>query len=185
MAIAPTASISVIAGGSSPGIEPSMANVYVQKTLSGNFEVRNPYLKKILASLGKDNDETWSSIAIHEGSVQHLDFLSKEQKEVFKTFQEIDQMDVIKQAGERQRYIDQAQSVNVLLRPDVSKKYLNLIHMKAWEFGLKSLYYCRSISLQRADKPAKQIERQVIEECRDGVCSIPEPVKYEACVACQ
>lgn len=184
-AIAPTASISVIAGGSSPGVEPSMANVYVQKTLSGNFEVHNPYLKKILAYLGKDNEDVWSSIAVHEGSVQHLDFLDDKTKEVFKTFEEIEQMDIIRQAGDRQPYIDQSQSVNVLLRPDCSKRYLNLIHMKAWELGLKSLYYCRSISLQRADKPSKMIERKTIAECTDGVCTIPEPVKYEECVACQ
>lgn len=184
-AIAPTASISVIAGGSSPGVEPSMANVYVQKTLSGNFEVHNPHLKKILEKLGKDTEEVWSSIAVHEGSVQHLDFLDDDTKEIFKTFEELEQMDIIQQAAQRMPYIDQSQSVNILLRPDVSKRYLNLIHMKAWELGLKSLYYCRSVSLQRADKPSKMVKREKIEECKDGVCSIPEPVKYEECVACQ
>lgn len=185
-AIAPTASISIIAGGASPGVEPCMANVYVQKTLSGSFEVHNPYLQKILADLGKDNHEVWASIASNEGSVQHLDFLSPEQKEVFKTFEEIEQMDIIRQAGDRQPYVHQSQSVNVLLRPDVSKLYLHLIHMKAWELGLKSLYYCRSVSLQRADKISHKKERQVIDECPGGVCEIPTPQPtFEECTACQ
>ena len=185
-AIAPTASISVICGGSSPGIEPSMANLYIQKTLSGSFEVHNPYLQKILASLGRDNHETWASIAINEGSVQHLDFLTEEQKDIFKTFQEIEQMDIIRQAGDRQPFINQSQSVNVFLRPDISKRYLNMIHMKAWELGLKSLYYCRSISLQRADKPSEKKKREAIDECVGGVCAIPEPQPtFEECTACQ
>ena len=185
MAVAPTASISVICGGSSPGIEPTMANVYTHKTSGGNFEVHNPHLKKVLEALDKDTDEVWTSIAMHEGSVQHLDFLDDHTKEVYKTFEEIEQMDIIHQAGDRQPYIDQSQSVNVLLRPDCSKRYLHMIHMKAWELGLKSLYYCRSVSLQRADKPSKMNERNTIAECENGVCTIPEPVKYEECVACQ
>lgn len=187
IAIAPTASISVICGGTSPGVEPSMANVFIQKTLSGSFEVHNPYLEKLLESLGQNNHEVWASIATNEGSVQHLDFLTDEQKEVFKTFEEIEQMDVVRQAGERQPYIHQSQSVNIFVRPDVTKRYLNLLHMKAWELGLKSLYYCRSISLQRADKPSQKKAREVIEECPGGVCEIkpPEPVAYEECAACQ
>lgn len=185
-AIAPTASISIICGGTSPGVEPSMANVFIQKTLSGSFEVHNPYLEAVLNDLGKNNHDVWASIATHEGSVQHLDFLSAEQKEVFKTFEEIEQMDIVRQAGDRQPYIHQSQSVNIFLRPDVTKRYLNLIHKKAWELGLKSLYYCRSSSLQRADKVSQKKERQVMEECPGGVCEIKQPeVKYEECVACQ
>ena len=173
MAIAPTASISVICGGVSPGVEPNMANAYTHKTLSGSFPVRNRHLKAVLQDIGMDTEEIWSSIILAEGSVQHLDFLSDHAKGVFKTAQEIDQMAIIKQAGTRSLYISQAQSVNLFLASDVSKKVLHVLHFAAWKLGLKSLYYCRSKSLARAEGVSKQIERVII------------PEKYEECEACQ
>ena len=190
-AIAPTASISVICGGSSPGIEPVVANTFTHKTLSGSFTVRNPHLTKLLGGIGKDTAEVWSSIALAEGSVQHLDFLSQEQKEVFKTFKEMEQMDIINQAAARQPYIDQSQSTNIYLPADVSKRYLSHVHMKAWELGLKTLYYVRSNSIQRAEKPSEKVERVVLQElnkeCKDGACPIDfKPAVQEVeCEACQ
>jgi ribonucleoside-diphosphate reductase alpha chain len=151
MAIAPTASISIICGGSSPGIEPIAANAFNHKTLSGSFLVRNRALAKVLAAHGRDDAETWSSITTHEGSVQHLDFLSEHEKDVFKTAFELDQRWVIDHAADRQPYICQAQSLNIFLPADVHKRDLHQLHMRAWEKGCKSLYYLRSKSLQRAD----------------------------------
>lgn len=151
MAIAPTASISIICGGSSPGIEPIAANAFNHKTLSGSFTVRNQALAEVLAEHGKDDAETWSSITIHEGSVQHLEFLSDLEKDVFKTAFELDQRWVVDHAADRQPYICQAQSVNLFLAADVHKRDLHRLHVRAWEKGCKSLYYLRSKSLQRAD----------------------------------
>ena len=151
MAIAPTASISIICGGSSPGIEPIAANAFNHKTLSGSFTVRNQALAEVLAEHGKDDAETWSSITIHEGSVQHLEFLSDLEKDVFKTAFELDQRWVVDHAADRQPYICQAQSVNLFLAADVHKRDLHQLHVRAWEKGCKSLYYLRSKSLQRAD----------------------------------
>lgn len=151
MAIAPTASISIICGGSSPGIEPIAANAFNHKTLSGSFLVRNRALTKLLEEHGRDDAETWSSITTHEGSVQHLDFLTDHEKDVFKTAFELDQRWVIDHAADRQPYICQAQSLNIFLPADVHKRDLHQLHMRAWENGCKSLYYLRSKSLQRAD----------------------------------
>jgi len=158
MAIAPTASISIICGGSSPGIEPIAANSFVHKTLSGSFNVRNRYLKALLAGRGKDTDDVWSSITTNEGSVQHLDFLSDDEKSVFKTAFELDQRWIIELAADRAPYICQSQSVNVFLPADVHKKTLHDIHFEAWRKGVKSLYYCRSKSLQRAEAVATKAE---------------------------
>lgn len=152
MAIAPTASISIIAGNSSPGIEPYTANTFTQKTLTGSFNVRNKNLKLLLQSKGKDTQEIWSSIMNNEGSVQHLEFLTQHEKDVFKTAFEIDQRWLIDLAGDRSLMIDQAQSLNIFLPADVHKKDLHQIHMMAWKKKVKSLYYCRSKSLQRSDK---------------------------------
>lgn len=149
--IAPTASISGIAGEASPGIEPWMANVFTQKTLSGSFTLRNRYLAEQLDACGRNTSEVWASIAANGGSVQHLDFLTHQQKEVFRTALEIDQMAIINQAGDRQQYIDQSQSVNLFVPANCSKAYLHRLHMNAWKRGLKSLYYLRSQSIQRAD----------------------------------
>jgi ribonucleoside-diphosphate reductase alpha chain len=150
LAIAPTASISIICNGCSPCIEPIPANVYVHKTLSGSFTVKNVALQRILAEKGADTDDTWASIIEHEGSVQHLDCLAAEEKPVFKTAFEIDQRWVIELAADRAPFICQGQSVNVFLPGDTEKWDLHMLHWTAWEKGVKSLYYCRSKSVQRA-----------------------------------
>lgn len=150
LAIAPTASISIICGGCSPCIEPIPANVYTHKTLSGSFTVKNAALKKLLAEKGQDTEETWSSILEHEGSVQHLDCLTDEEKAVFKTAFELDQRWVVELAADRAPLICQGQSVNVFLPGDIDKWDLHMLHWTAWEKGVKSLYYCRSKSLARA-----------------------------------
>jgi ribonucleoside-diphosphate reductase alpha chain len=156
MAIAPTASISIISGGASPGIEPNVANSFTHKTLSGSFNVRNRYLAKVLEQYGRDDDDTWSSITVNQGSVAHLDFLTDDEKAVFKTAQEMDQRWLIDLAADRTPYICQSQSLNIFLPADVHKRDLHQIHFQAWKKGVKSLYYCRSLSLQRADKVTNQ-----------------------------
>ncbi len=159
IAIAPTASISIIANNSSPGIEPFAANSFVQKTLTGSFNVRNKNLIKLLEEKGKNTDEVWSSIATNEGSVFQLDFLTDEEKDVFKTAPEIDQRWVIEHAADRTDYICQAQSVNVFMPGNVQKQYLHDVHFMAWKKGVKSLYYCRSTSIQRSEKVSHDVER--------------------------
>jgi ribonucleoside-diphosphate reductase alpha chain len=151
MSIAPTASISIIAGNSSPGIEPIAANVFLQKTLSGSFSVRNRHLQKLLAEKGFDTDEVWSSITTTKGSVQHLSFLSEQEKAVYKTAFELDQRWIIEHAADRAPFVCQSQSVNVFLPANVHKRDLHQIHFMAWKKGVKSLYYCRSLSIARAD----------------------------------
>lgn len=195
IAIAPTASISIICGNSSPGIEPYAANSFTQKTLTGSFTVRNKHVKKILADKGLDNDDVWSSISMNEGSVQHLEFLSQDEKDVFKTAQEIDQRWLIEHAADRTNFICQAQSVNLFFPGDVHKKYLHEVHWNAWKKGVKSLYYCRSTSIQRAEKTheseigRKQLEMQ-LQPASDKKASkqntkvTPKP-NYEECLACQ
>lgn len=157
LSIAPTASISIICGNSSPGIEPFAANSFTQKTLTGSFVVRNKNLIRLLEEKGKNNDDVWTSIATHEGSVQQLDFLTENEKDVFKTAYEIDQRWIIEHAADRTPFICQAQSVNVFLRGDVHKRDLHHIHFSAWKKGCKSLYYCRSTSIQRAEKVSHQV----------------------------
>ncbi|MAR57351.1 MAG: ribonucleotide-diphosphate reductase subunit alpha, partial [Rickettsiales bacterium] len=181
MAIAPTASISIIAGNASPGIEPFAANAFTQKTLSGSFQVRNRYLKQLLAEKGKDNDEIWSSVTTHEGSVQHLDFLDENEKLVFKTAYEMDQRWVIEHGCDRANYICQAQSVNVFLPADIHKKDLHMLHYTAWKKGLKSLYYCRSSSMQRADKVSHKVPEIQMEMSLKN----KQETTYEECLACQ
>jgi ribonucleoside-diphosphate reductase alpha chain len=190
LAIAPTASISIIANNSSPGIEPFAANSFTQKTLTGSFNVRNKNLVKLLESKGKNTEDVWSSITINEGSVQHLDFLDEHEKLVFKTAQEIDQRWMIDLSAERQDYICQAQSLNVFVPGDVSKKYLHDIHFRAWQKGLKSLYYCRSTSIQRADKVSnKQEQHELLKKEISPALAAKEEVaeesKYDECLACQ
>ncbi|MBP7709894.1 MAG: ribonucleoside-diphosphate reductase subunit alpha [Rickettsiales bacterium] len=188
MAIAPTASISIIANNSSPGIEPFAANAFTQKTLTGSFSVRNKNLVKLLESKGKNTEDVWSTITITEGSVQHLDFLDEHEKMVFKTAQEIDQRWMIDLSAERQDYICQAQSLNVFLPGDVSKKELNEVHFRAWQKGLKSLYYCRSTSVQRADKVSnKTVSHELFEKVAvvAPTEAKPEESKYDECLACQ
>jgi ribonucleoside-diphosphate reductase alpha chain len=181
MAIAPTASISIICGNSSPGIEPYAANAFTQKTLSGSFQVRNKFLKQLLAEKGKDTDEIWSSITTNEGSVQHLDFLDENEKLVFKTAYEMDQRWVIEHGADRAPYVCQAQSVNVFIPADIHKRELHQLHYMAWKKGLKSLYYCRSTSMQRADKVShKNPEIQLEMSLKNKQVST-----YEECLACQ
>jgi len=179
IAIAPTASISIIANNSSPGVEPFVANSFTQKTLTGSFNVRNKNLVKVLEMKGKNTEDIWSSITTNEGSVQHLNFLDEHEKMVFKTAQEIDQRWIIDLAAERQEYICQAQSINLFLPGNVSKKYLHEIHFRAWQKGLKSLYYCRSTSIQRADKVSHKVEQNEINLNNE------QDNKYEECLACQ
>ena len=159
MSIAPTASISIIAGNSSPGIEPIAANVFLQKTLSGSFSVRNRHLQKLLAEKGHDTDEVWSSITLRAGSVQHLDFLTEQEKAVYKTAFELDQRWIVEHAADRAPFICQSQSVNVFLPANVHKRDLHQIHFMAWKKGVKSLYYCRSLSIQRADNVSEAAVR--------------------------
>lgn len=197
MAIAPTASISIICGGASPGIEPIAANVYNHKTLSGSFIVRNPYLQKVLEKHGRDDEDTWTSITVTKGSVQHLDFLTEQEKAVFKTAFELDQRWVIEHAADRTPYICQSQSVNIFLPANVHKRDLHQIHMSAWKKGVKSLYYCRSLSIQRADTISEKVAPQAalgVAANDVGPVQIPlvaavQPAgnsnNYEECLACQ
>lgn len=179
IAIAPTASISIIANNSSPGVEPFVANSFTQKTLTGSFNVRNKNLVKLLESKDKNTEDIWSLITTNEGSVQHLNFLDDHEKMVFKTAQEIDQRWIIDLAAERQEYVCQAQSINLFLPGNVSKKYLHEMHFRAWQKGLKSLYYCRSTSIQRADKVSHKVEQNEIN------LNNQQEDKYEECLACQ
>ena len=167
MAIAPNASSSIIMGNTSPSVEPYRANAYRQDTLSGAYLNKNRWLDVIIKEKAKDEEEyneIWSSIIANDGSVQHLDILDETTKDVFKTSMEIDQRWVIELAADRQQYIDQAQSLNLFFRPDVNLKYLHACHFLAWKKGLKTLYYCRSEKIGKADKVAKKIEREVIKE---------------------
>ena len=184
MSIAPTASISIIAGNSSPGIEPFAANSFTQKTLTGSFNVRNKNLVKLLEEKGRNTEDVWSSITINEGSVQHLDFFNEHEKLVFKTAQEIDQKWIVDLSAERTEYICQAQSVNLFFPGNVSKKELHEIHFRAWQKGLKSLYYCRSTSVQRADKVSHKQDAGLLTVGEEGANDNGEN-KYEECLACQ
>ena len=185
-AIAPTASISVICGGASPGIEPIAANSYTHKTLSGSFNVRNKYLAKILDKYGKNDDETWSSITTNQGSVSHLNFLTDLEKDTFKTAFEIDQRWIVELGADRTPNISQAQSINVFVPADIHKKELHQIHFQAWKKGLKSLYYCRSKSIQRAENvntgSSTDVTKNVYKNNKE---STNEENKYEECLSCQ
>jgi len=169
LAIAPNASSSIIMGNTSPSIEPLRANAYRQDTLSGSMLNKNKWLDRIIKAKCEDNkkldyNEIWSSIIANDGSAQHLDILDEWQKDVFKTSMEIDQRWVVQHASDRQQFIDQAQSVNLFFRPDSNVKYIHAVHFQAWKHGLKTLYYCRSEKIGKADKVSKKIERQVMEE---------------------
>lgn len=150
-AIAPTATISIVCGATSPSIEPIFSNCFNHKNLQGSTNVKNRYLEKVLETHGMNKDEIWDSIKRNNGSVQHLDFLNKDEKETFKTALEINQGAIIKLAADRQPFIDQGQSVNIFLPADIHKKDLHAIHMEAWRQGLKGLYYCRSTSVLKAE----------------------------------
>jgi ribonucleoside-diphosphate reductase alpha chain len=189
MAIAPNASSSIIMGNTSPSIEPYRANAYRQDTLSGSFLNKNKYLDKVirdyLMSVDKPFDEDkyneiWSSVIANDGSAQHLEWMPQEQRDVFKTSMEIDQRWVIEHASDRQQYIDQAQSLNLFFRPDAHIKYIHACHFLAWKRGLKTLYYCRSEKLAKADKVSKRIEREIIKEL-----DLSAIIGGDECLACQ
>ena len=183
MAIAPTASISIIAGGTSACIEPIPANIYTHKTLSGSFSIKNPYLEKLLKEKGgKDIEKVWNSILEQGGSVQHLDILTSEEKDVFKTSFEIDQRWLLELAADRTPYIDQAQSLNLFIPADVDKWDLMMLHFRAWELGIKSLYYLRSKSVQRAGF-AGGVEADNTPELKE--IPLASTTDYDECLACQ
>ena len=179
--MAPTASISISCGGTSACIEPIPGNVYTHKTLSGSFSIRNPHLEAMLIDKAKNSDAVWNSILERGGSVQHLDFLSQEEKDTFKTSFEIDQRWLLELAADRTPYIDQAQSLNLFIPADVEKWDLMMLHYRAWELGIKSLYYLRSKSVQRAGF-AGGVEA-------DNTAAAPvfemEVTNYDECLACQ
>ena len=185
MAVAPNASSSILMGNTSPSVEPFRANAYRQDTLSGSYLNKNKHLDKIIkekcdADTELDYNEIWSSIIANDGSVQHLEFLDDWTKSVYKTSMEIDQRWLIDHAAHRQIYIDQAQSINLFFRPDANVKYLHAVHFQAWKQKLKTLYYCRSEKLAKADKVSKKIERQVIEEI-----DLKALATEEVCLACE
>ena len=185
LAVAPNASSSIIMGNTSPSIEPLRANAYRQDTLSGSSLNKNKWLDKIINNKCAENskldyNEIWSSIIANDGSVQHLDILDDWTKDVFKTSMEIDQRWVVQHAADRQQYIDQAQSVNLFFRPDSNIKYIHAVHFQAWKQGLKTLYYCRSEKIGKADKISKKIERQVMEEI-----DLKALATEDVCLACE
>ncbi|HEV7607686.1 MAG TPA: ribonucleoside-diphosphate reductase subunit alpha [Steroidobacteraceae bacterium] len=184
LAIAPTASISVICGGTSACIEPIPANIYTHKTLSGSFSVRNPALQKVLGEKGLNTEETWHSILAHEGSVQHLDGLSEDEKTVFRTAFEIDQRWVVELAADRAPLICQGQSLNLYLRSDIHKWDLLMLHWMAWERGVKSLYYCRSKSVQRAGFAGVEADNTRAWPTK-ALASDTDESKYDECLSCQ
>jgi ribonucleoside-diphosphate reductase alpha chain len=186
MAIAPTASISIICGGTSACIEPIPANIYTHKTLSGSFVIKNPHLEKILIEKAKNSDQVWNSILEQDGSVQHLDFLNADEKATFRTAFEIDQRWLLELAGDRAPYIDQAQSLNLFIPADVEKWDLLMLHFRAWELGIKSLYYLRSKSIQRAGFVGGDFAGGVEADNTPELRKIDLDVnKYDECLACQ
>ena len=184
MAVAPTASISIICGGTSAGIEPIPANIYTHKTLSGSFTVRNKFLEEVLERHGKNTDGVWATILEAEGSVQHLDFLEDHEKDVFKTAFEIDQRWVIEHAADRADKICQAQSLNIFLPGNIDKWDLHMLHWQAWEKGVKSLYYCRSKSVQRAGFAGSEDAGEELSDMEKAM-QAAAPTDYEECIACQ
>jgi ribonucleoside-diphosphate reductase alpha chain len=183
MAIAPNASSSIIMGNTSPSIEPYRANAYRQDTLSGSFLNKNKHLAILLQSKGLTDEQmqdTWSSIIANDGSVQHLDILDQNEKDIYKTGMEIDQRWVIEHAADRQAWIDQAQSLNVFFRPDSHLKYIHAVHFMAWKLKLKTLYYCRSEKLAKADKVSRKLEREIIKEL-----DLSAIVDGDICLACE
>ncbi len=184
-AIAPTASISIICGGASPGVEPVAANSYTHKTLSGSFNVRNRYLVELLEKHGKNNDDVWSGITTNQGSVSHLDFLTDLEKDVFKTAFELDQKWIIELSGDRTPFISQAQSINLFVPADIHKRELHKIHFDAWKKGLKSLYYCRSKSIQRAENVNDTKATDVTANVYKSKPQTTEQPEYEECLSCQ
>jgi ribonucleoside-diphosphate reductase alpha chain len=182
MAIAPNASSSIIMGNTSPSVEPYRANAYRQDTLSGSHLNKNKFLDKVLRNKVSEDEmqDVWSSIIANDGSVQHLTILDEHEKEVFKTSMEIDQRWIIEHAADRQEYIDQAQSINVFFRPDSHIKYIHSVHFLAWKKKLKTLYYCRSEKIGKADKVSKKVEREIIKEI-----DMTAIAQGNDCIACE
>ena len=185
MAVAPNASSSIIMGNTSPSIEPWRANAYRQDTISGSFLNKNKYLDILLKHKCEENerldyDKLWSSIIANDGSVQHLRCLDDYEKDIYKTSMEIDQRWVIEHASDRQAFIDQSQSLNVFFRPDVNIKYLHAVHFMAWKTGLKTMYYCRSEKIGKADRVSRKIEREIIKEI-----DLTALTTGEECLACE
>jgi ribonucleoside-diphosphate reductase alpha chain len=180
LAIAPTASISIICGGASAGVEPIPANIYTHKTLSGSFAVKNAHLERLLETRGANTDAVWRSILENEGSVQHLDILSQDEKDIFKTAFELDQRWVVELAADRTPEICQSQSLNIFLPGDVDKWDLHMLHYSAWERGVKSLYYLRSKSVQRAAFAGAELAGAA-----ESGLDISARTDYEECLACQ
>ena len=185
MAIAPTASISIICGGTSAGIEPIPANIYTHKTLSGSFAVKNPYLERLLEEKGQNTDAIWNSILENEGSIQHLDFLSEDEKGIYKTAFELDQRWLIELAADRAPEICQAQSLNIFVPGDVNKWDLHMLHWSAWERGVKSLYYLRSKSVQRAAFAGADTKEEAEIDPNQPDLFSAAPTDYDECLACQ
>lgn len=185
LAIAPTASISIICGGTSAGIEPIPANIYTHKTLSGSFAVKNPYLEKVLGEKGIDTSEVWNSILEHEGSVQHLDVLTDDEKAIFKTAFELDQRWVVELSADRAPEICQAQSINLFIPGDVDKWDLHMLHWRAWETGVKSLYYLRSKSVQRAAFAGAETKVEEEPDPNQPDLFSAARTDYDECLACQ
>lgn len=186
MAIAPNASSSILMGNTSPSIEPFRANAYRQDTLSGSHLNKNKHLDRLIRAEAQKHregwyEETWSSIIANDGSVQHLDWMDEWSKDVFKTSMEIDQRWVVQHAADRQEYIDQAQSLNVFFRPDSNIKYIHAVHFMAWKLKLKTMYYCRSDKIAKADKVSKRLEREVIAEIDLRALAADDNV----CIACE
>jgi len=184
-AIAPTASISIICGGTSACIEPIPANIYVHKTLSGSYVLRNPALETLLKEKGRNSNDVWNSILEKGGSVQHLDFLSEDEKAVFKTSFEIDQRWLLELAADRAGFIDQSQSLNLFIPADVEKHDLLMLHYRAWELGIKSLYYLRSKSIQRAGHAGGGVEADNTPNAPEIMVQPVVPTNYDECLACQ
>jgi ribonucleoside-diphosphate reductase alpha chain len=179
LAIAPTASISIICGGTSACIEPIPANIYIHKTLSGSYIVKNKYLQRVLKDRGLDTDATWQFILAHEGSVQELDDLTDDEKAIFKTAFEIDQRWLVDLAADRAPFICQGQSLNLYLSSDIPKWDLLMLHWEAWRKGVKSLYYCRSKSVRRAE-----FVNTSAKSSTEPSISAPQ-TDYSECLACQ
>lgn len=185
MAIAPNASSSILMGNTSPSIEPYRANAYRQDTLSGSHLNKNKFLDVVIQKEAQGHnegwaDDVWRSIIANDGSVQHLDWMDEHDKEVFKTSMEIDQRWVIEHAADRQEYIDQAQSLNVFFRPDSHIKYIHSVHFLAWKKRLKTMYYCRSEKIGKADKVHKKLEREIIKEI-----DMTAIAQGNDCIACE
>jgi len=176
LAIAPNANSAILLD-TSPSIEPSAANAYVHEARVGTWQVKNRHLERLLAERGKNTPEVWQDIVVNKGSVQHLDFLTDHEKAVFKTAIELDQMWIIRHAADRQPFICQSQSVNLFFPPRADKAYVNKVHLAAWELGLKSLYYCRTVASNRAENVSQKVERQALTD------AAPEDTSCKACEA--